>query len=123
MTDNELMYAVKGICMKIHNRIGPGLLERVYQDILAYELSCMGLPVEKEVNVPFTYDSLAFESGFRADLIIGKRLIIEVKAVETLLPVHHAQLKTYMKLTHAPLGLLVNFNCADIFREGMYSWH
>lgn len=83
----------------------------------------MGLPVEKEVNVPFTYDSLAFESGFRADLIIGKRLIIEVKAVETLLPVHHAQLKTYMKLTNAPLGLLVNFNCTDIFREGMYSWH
>ncbi len=83
----------------------------------------MGLPVEKEVNVPFTYDSLAFESGFRADLIVDKRLIIEVKAVETLLPVHHAQLKTYMKLTNAPLGLLVNFNCADIFREGMYSWH
>ncbi|MDD3020553.1 MAG: GxxExxY protein [Alphaproteobacteria bacterium] len=95
--------------IKIHKILGPGLLESVYQDCMAYELKKKNILCEKEVLLPVTYEDMDFESGFRADLIVNNQVIIEVKSLESLNPIHRAQLLTYLKLTGYPLGLLINF--------------
>lgn len=101
---------ILGSCVKIHKTLGPGLLESVYQNCLFYELTNKGLSLQKEVLLPVSYESLKFESGFRADLIVENTVLIELKAVERIQPVHRAQILTYLKLTKIPLGLLINFN-------------
>ena len=101
-------------CINIHTALGPGLLESVYQNCLAYELEKKGISCQKEVILPVKYEDLIFESGFRADLIIEDKVIIEIKAVEKVQPVHRAQILTYLKLTNMPLGLLINFNNTKI---------
>ncbi len=95
--------------LKIHKTLGPGLLESVYQNCLVYELNGKNISCEKEVVLPIKYEELDFESGFRADIIVDNQIIIEVKSIETLTKVHHAQILTYLKLTQYPLGLLINF--------------
>lgn len=97
-------------CIKIHRTLGPGLLESVYQNCLSYELGKRGISSQKEVILPIQYEDLNFESGFRADIIVENKIIIELKAVEKIQPIHRAQLLTYLKLTRKPLGLLINFN-------------
>jgi len=102
----------------VHKALGPGLLESVYEVCLLHELSKRGLKAERQVLVPVVYDNLRLDAGLRLGLVVEKRLIVELKAVEALLPVHTAQLLTYLKLSGYRLGLLVNFNSA-IVKQGI----
>jgi len=95
---------------KVHSELGPGLLESVYETCLNYEIKKSGLKVERQVVLPIVYDNRKLDDGLRLDLFVEKRLVIELKAVESLLPVHTAQVMTYLKLTQNRLGLLMNFN-------------
>ncbi len=94
---------------RVHSRLGPGLLESVYQRVLTYELMKAGLSVEAQKSVPIYYDHLRFEAGYRADLIVEKKVLLELKSIETLLPVHAKQVLTYIRLANLRLGLLINF--------------
>jgi GxxExxY protein len=104
---------------KVHRTLGPGLLESAYTVCIQEELRSRGIVFAAEVAVPLQYGSRRLESGFRADLIVADSLLIELKAVETLHPVHHAQVITYLKLTNLPLGLLVNMNVPRI-KDGIH---
>lgn len=110
MTENELSKIIVNTAFRIHNKLGPGLLESVYEEIMYYELSKQGLNVERQKGIPVIWDELRMEIGFRADLIIERKVIIELKSVEAIAPVHPKQLLTYLKLTGLKLGLLINFN-------------
>jgi GxxExxY protein len=103
---------------RIHRDLGPGLLESVYETLLAAKLVRAGVSVERQRPIRFEYDGIRVAEGFRADLILERRLIVEVKAVERLAPVHSRQMLTYVRLLHLPLGLLMNFGGAT-FREGL----
>lgn len=96
--------------MKVHKELGPGLLESVYETCLFYELKKAGVNVEKQIKLPIFYDGIKLDADLRLDIWLEKKFIVEVKAVENLLPVHQAQLLTYLKLTKNRLGLLINFN-------------
>lgn len=104
--------------LKLHRQLGPGLLESVYEALLTERLRREGLPVERQKALPITFDGLALAEGFRVDLLIDGKLIIEVKSVERLAPVHSKQLLTYIRLAQQPVGLLMNFGGAT-FREGL----
>jgi GxxExxY protein len=93
-----------------HSELGPGLLESAYQSCFAHELSLRGVTYQRELSVPLNYKGICVEAGFRADVIMEQKLLIELKAVEQILPIHKAQVITYLKLLRFPLGLLVNFN-------------
>ena len=114
MTENEISYKIRGCIFKVHSKLGPGLLESVYEKALSYELLKEGLVVENQVPVPMSYDEIRFEVGFRLDILVAQKVIIEVKSVESLADVHHKQLLTYLKLTVRKLGLLVNFNVSKL---------
>ena len=102
----------------VHSRLGPGLLESVYEVCLAHELKKRGLKVERQVTLPVVYDEVRLEAGLRIDLLVGDCVLVELKAVEALLPVHKAQVLTYLKLTGFRLGLLINFN-VPLIRDGV----
>ena len=110
MTYNELSYSVVGAAMKVHRELGPGLLEKAYQECLFYEITQLGLCVEKEVTMPLTYRGVQLECGFRMDILVENRLVIETKAVSELSEIHFAQLLSYLKQGDFRLGLLINFN-------------
>ena len=110
MTENEISNKVIGIAIELHKKLGPGLLESVYENALAYDLKEAGMKVLQQVPMPFIYKEIKMDIGYRLDLIVESKLIIEVKSVEVLAPVHYAQLLTYLKLSDLKLGLLVNFN-------------
>ena len=114
MTENEISKIVVDACYKIHLKLGPGLLESVYETILNHELIKVGLHVEKQKPVSVLWDGLMMDIGFRPDLIIEDKIIVELKSVAEIMPVHKKQLLTYLKLTGIKLGLLVNFNEALI---------
>ncbi|HMQ33884.1 MAG TPA: GxxExxY protein [Chloroflexaceae bacterium] len=114
MTENETAKHIVDAAYRVHTRFGPGLLESAYQAMLAHELRGRGLRVECEQPIPLVYDGLKLEVGFRADMIVEERVIVELKSVETLLPVHKKQLITYLKLADKRLGLLINFGAAYI---------
>lgn len=105
-------------CYRIHTGLGPGLLESVYEAVLARELARRGLRVQRQQPVPIVWEDMTFDEGFRADLIIEDKLIIELKSVEKLAPVHSKQLLTYLRLTDTRLGLLVNFGEA-LIKDGI----
>ncbi len=105
----SLSEQIIGCSIKIHKTLGPGLLESVYQKCLVYELSKLNITSKTEVLLPVKYEELNFESGFRADIIADEKIIIEIKSVEHLSPVHAAQTLTYLKLTNYPVALLINF--------------
>ncbi len=107
---NRLSKEILDTCFYIHTKLGPGLLESVYQNTLYYFLTKKGLFVEKEKQLPIQIDDLTIKSGLRLDLVIEKQIILELKSVEKLLPIHQAQLYSYLKLSDFPLGLLINFN-------------
>jgi GxxExxY protein len=115
---NQISGRVIDAAIHIHSRLGPGLLESVYESILAYELQKRGLAAERQVVVPVIYDALRFEEGFRADLIVAKSVLVELKSVENLAPVHGKQVLTYLKLLNCRLGLLINFNC-PLLKDGI----
>jgi len=114
MDINDLSYKIIGCAMKVHTALGPGLLESVYEKALEYELEKSGLEVKSQVALPFVYEDIKFDIGFRLDLLVEDTIIIELKSVETLADVHHKQLLTYLKLTGKKLGLLINFNTISI---------
>ncbi|MGC9355889.1 MAG: GxxExxY protein [Mariniphaga sp.] len=110
MTENDISYKVIGAAIEIHKSIGPGLLESAYENALAYDLRELGFNVQQQVPMPFIYKEVKQEVGYRIDLLVNSKVIIEVKAVEAIAPVHFAQLLTYLKLSGIKLGLLINFN-------------
>ena len=118
MTENELSKIIVDCSFKIHTRLGPGLLESVYEELLAYELSNHGLSLKRQIGIPLFYDDKKMELGFRADIIVENKVIIEIKSVEDIAPVHQKQLLTYLKITGLKLGLLINFNRA-LIKDGI----
>jgi len=118
MNENELSKIIVDCCFKVHKKLGPGLLESVYEEVLFYELNKNNLRCERQVEVPVVYESVEMNIGFKADIIVEDKVIIELKSVETVLPVHKKQLLTYLKLTGMKLGLLVNFN-VDLIKNGI----
>jgi GxxExxY protein len=118
MTENELSKIIVDAAFKIHSRLGPGLLESVYEEIMFFELNKGGLNVERQKAIPVFWDNMKMDIGFRADLIIEKKVIIEIKSVEIIAPVHPKQLLTYLKITGLKLGLLLNFNEA-LIKDGI----
>jgi len=119
MTENDISYKIRGAIFNIYNALGPGLLESVYVATLILELKKEGLKVLKEVAVPVYYDNEKLEIGFRIDLLVEDKVIIEVKSVEHLAEVHHKQVLTYLKLTGLKLAILVNFN-VDKIKSGIF---
>lgn len=107
---NALSYKVIGLAIEVHRQLGPGLLESTYQACLFYELKKAGLKVEKETSLPIIYKEIKLDQGYRMDLLIENKLVIELKTVEEFTSVHFAQILTYLKLGNYPLGLLINFN-------------
>jgi len=110
MHENEISGIIVDTCLHIHKKLGPGLLESVYEEILAYELSKRKLRVERQKAIPVIWNEMKLELGFRADLIIEEKVVVELKSVQELHPIHPKQLLTYLKLTECKLGLLINFN-------------
>ena len=118
MTENEISQIIVDTAFQIHKRLGPGLLETVYEVILAHALQRRGLNVDRQVPVPIVFDGIKFNEGFRADLIVEDKVIIELKSVEKVIPVHKKQLLTYLRLTDKKLGLLINFG-SELIRDGI----
>ena len=110
MTDEELSNLIIGLAIKVHKRLGPGLLESAYKESLFYEIHKSKVPVEKEMPMPLIYDEVKLDVGYRIDLFVDKKLVVEIKSVEALNEVHLAQILTYLKLSGCRLGLLINFN-------------
>ena len=108
-TENEIATVVLDAAFKIHTNLGPGLLESVYEAVMAYELAKRGLAVRRQVPIPIRYEELSFEEGFRADLLVGESVIVELKSVEALTRVHGKQVLTQLRLSGHRLGLLINF--------------
>jgi len=119
MNENDISYKIRGAIFKIYNTLGPGLLESVYVAALVFELKKEGLKVLKEVAVPVYYENEKLDIGFRLDLLIEDKVIIEVKSVENLAEVHHKQVITYLKITKRKLAILVNFN-VDNIKSGIF---
>ena len=107
---NILTERIIGCAIEVHRNLGPGLLESAYQQCLIYELKINDLSFQSEVNIPINYKGMELDCGFRADLIIEEEIIVELKAVESILSIHEAQVLTYLKLTGKKLGLILNFN-------------
>ena len=107
---NLLSYKIIGLAIEVHKELGPGLLESAYQECLFYEIKNAGLFVEKEKSLPILYKEIKIDHGYRIDLIIENKLVVELKTVDTFTDVHFAQVITYLKLGGYPLGLLINFN-------------
>ena len=114
MTENDLAYKVIGASIEVHKKLGPGLLESAYQECLLYELKVLGLNIRKEVPMPIIYKDVKLDHGYRIDLLVEDKLVIELKTVENLTNVHLAQVLTYLKLGDYKLGLLINFNVTKL---------
>ena len=115
---NELSGKIIGLCIEIHRELGPGLLESAYEECLAYELGQAGLHFERQRALPVPYKEVRLDCGYRLDFVVERALILELKAVSELHPLHEAQLLTYLKLDHKSLGLLINFN-VSVLKHGI----
>ena len=114
MEENDISYAIRGAAFKVHTTLGPGLLESVYETALSYELRKEGFDVKNQLGLPVVYDEIKMELGFRMDILVNEKVIIEIKSVEILNDVHHKQLLTYLKLSNKKLDLLINFNSSSL---------
>ena len=119
MIENEISYAIIGIAIELHKSLGPGLLESAYEKALAFDLREKGFTVKEQVAMPFIYKDVKQELGYRIDLLVEDKVLIELKSVEQLNPVHFAQTLTYLKLSGIKLGLLINFN-SKILKDGVH---
>ncbi len=119
MTENELSKIIVDACFQIHKQLGPGLFESVYEECIYYELVQQGFLVERQKELPVFYKDVKMAVGFRTDLIVEQKVIIEIKSQEAIAPVHYKQVVTYLKLTGLKLGLLVNFNEA-LIKDGIH---
>lgn len=115
---NQLTYEIIGAAIEVHAQLGPGLLESIYHECLKIELESRDIFFETEMSVPVYYDGRKLETTLRCDLFVEQSIVIELKAVKQFDPIFEAQLLTYMKLLKAPKGILINFNCMNIFKEG-----
>jgi GxxExxY protein len=118
MTENEIAKMIVDAAYHIHKQLGPGLLETVYEVVLAAELKNRGLKTARQVAIPIRYGAIAFEEGFRADIIVEDKVIVELKSLESIISVHKKQLLTYLRLADKRLGLLINFG-AEVIRDGI----
>ena len=119
LTENDIAKSIVDVCFKMHNKYGPGLFESVYEEIFSYELMKINMPFKRQQAIPLVHEEIKLEIGFRADFIIDDKVIIELKSVELLAPVHYKQVQTYLKLTNIKLGLLVNFN-VNLIKDGIH---
>jgi GxxExxY protein len=119
MNENDLSYQIIRIAIDLHRNTGPGLLESAYEHALVHDLQAAGLDVRSQVPLPFIYKAVRLEIGYRIDIIVNEKVIIEVKAIEELAPVHYAQTLTYLKLSGLKLGLLMNFN-ARVLKDSIH---
>ena len=117
-TENQLAKVILDAAFRVHTKVGPGLLESVYEVVLAHELRKQGLQVKSQVPIPIRYDDLVFDEGFRADLLVEDKIIVELKSVEKLISVHSKQVLTQLRLSDRRLGLLINFGEAHL-RNGI----
>jgi len=124
MSDKLLTHTIIGAAIEIHRSLGPGLLEAVYEECLAREFTLRGIPFERQKPVPLVYKDLKLECGYRLDFLVRHRVVVEIKSIETLAPIHDSVMLTYLRLAEAPLGLLINFN-VPILRDGIkrFVWH
>ncbi len=118
MTENELSKLIVDLCYRIHKQYGPGLFESVYEEIFCFEWSKNGIPFKRQCPIPLVHGDIIMEAGFKADVIIDDKVIVEFKSIEALAPVHFKQVKTYLNLTELKLGLLVNFN-VPLIKDGI----
>lgn len=119
MNENDISYKIIGCALDIHKALGPGLLESVYEAALKYELEQLGLSVKSQVSMPFIYKDVKQDVGYRLDLLVENKVIIEIKSIETLAPVHYSQTLTYLKLSKLKLALLINFNTC-VLKDGIH---
>jgi len=117
--NNQLTYKIIGLAMRVHTNLGPGLLENAYERCLCHEFDRAELPYLSQVDLPLEYDGIRLESGYRADIIVNDEVIVEIKAVECVLPLHKAQLLTYLGVSPYNLGLLINFNTTSL-KDGIH---
>ncbi|MFZ4401227.1 MAG: GxxExxY protein [Bacteroidales bacterium] len=115
---NELTHSIIGAAIEVHKELGPGLLESVYEKCLTHLLQNQGLNIILQQKVPIVFRGLYLDCDLRFDLMVENLIIVEIKAVDCLIPIHEAQLLTYLKLLEKPKGILINFNCTNIFKEG-----
>ena len=115
---NQLSYNIIGFAIEVHKELGPGLLESIYEKCLAHLLIQNGYKVTRQQSVPLNFRGLDLDCELRFDLMVNDSIIVELKTVEELIPIHEAQLLTYLKLLKKPKGILINFNCTNIFKEG-----
>jgi GxxExxY protein len=118
MTDNEITREIIGCAIEVHKFLGPGLLESAYEECLAHELEVHGLRVQKQVPIPVVYKDVKLECGYRVDLLVEQRIVVELKSVEALGPIHEAIVLTYLRLSGRRLGLLINFN-VTVLKDGI----
>ena len=118
MTENEIGDAIIASAMKVHTGLWPGLLESAYETCLFYELERQGLPVQRQALIPIRYEDLSIDNGYRIDLLVADRVVVELKTVEAILPVHRGQLLSYLRLGGFKLGYLLNFNVTRL-RDGI----
>ena len=118
MDENALAKKIVNAAYRVHTKLGPGLLESVYESVLAYELTRQGMTPKRQVPIPIHYDGLTFEEGFRADIFVDDKIIVELKSLENIQRVHKKQLLTYLRLADKRLGLLINFG-ASLIKDGI----
>ena len=111
---NELTYKIIGCAYDVHKALGPGLLESTYEKCLCFELEKLGIKYEKQKELPINYKGITIDNGYRIDILVEDKIVIELKSVEILQPIHSAQLMTYLKLSQKQLGLLINFNVTNL---------
>ncbi len=116
--ETGLSYQIIKLAMRVHSRLGPGMLESAYERCLCLEFERNGLPYERQVDMPLNYDGVILECGYRVDLMVRREVLLELKAVEKRLPIHEAQLQTYLRLSGCRIGLLLNFNVVSL-RDGL----
>jgi GxxExxY protein len=119
LTENELSNKIIGAAIELHKILGPGLLESAYENALSYDLKEIGIQVKQQVPMPFVYKEIKLDVGYRLDLLVEEKVIVEIKSVEMLAPVHYAQLLAYLKLSNLRLGLLINFN-TKLLKDGIH---
>jgi len=124
MTDKQLTHAIIGAAIEVHRELGPGLLEAVYEECLCHELKTRGMPFERQKAIPVVYRGAKLDCGYRADIVVCGRVIIEIKAISAIAPVHDAVMLTYLRLSGCKIGLLINFY-SPVLKDGIkrYVWH
>lgn len=124
MTDKQLTHEIIGAAITVHKELGPGLLEAVYEECLCYELATRNIAFERQKPIPVVYKGAKLDCGYRADILVMRRVIIEIKAIESIAPIHEAVMLTYLRLSGCKIGLLINFHSAAL-KDGVrrFVWH